>query len=142
MDPVPISMSILIRMQVRHLRSKIQPKMSSVLTNLKGDASGPNDDAPDSISIQGSGGIVWVHHVTAIGDGTDDMDGFIDVHAENVTISWCRAKDWSAVHLVILIRIPPNMHVTFHHNLFGHNRDGMPSTFSDNAYAHAYRTTG
>jgi len=110
-----------------------------IISNLKGDAPGPNDAAPDFIEITGDGGLVWIHHVTVIGDGTDDMDGFVDVHAPNVTISWSRAEDWSAVHLFYPYPDPSkDVTLTMHHNLYRNNRDRMPRTSKDNTYAHAY----
>lgn len=59
-----------------------------IIANLKGDALGPNDSAPDLIRVNGS--VVWVHHVSGIGDGSSNVDDFVDVSGgTDVTISWC-----------------------------------------------------
>ncbi len=102
-----------------------------IIANLKGDAPGPNNAAPDFVSVSDSGSIVWVHHVTVIGDGTSDMDGFVDVYGDNVTISWNRVEDWSNVHL-----LRSDSTVTLHHNLYRNSAGRHPK--ADTASAHAY----
>ena len=108
-----------------------------IFANLKGDASGPNDSAPDFISVRETGEVVWVHHVTAFGDGSDDMDGFVDIRGDYVTVSWCRVTGWAAVHLINPKDGLPSR-VTFHHNLWRDSRDRMPRTASIPARAHVY----
>jgi pectate lyase len=110
-----------------------------IIANLKGDAPGPNDSAPDFIEIQGSGGLVWVHHITVIGDGTSNMDGFVDVLADNVTLSWNRVEDWDNVHL--FYPYPDSsgrVSVTMHHNLFRNSAGRQPKLSSANVQVHAY----
>ncbi len=110
-----------------------------IFANLKGDAPGPNDAAPDFIRITGDGGLVWVHHVTVIGDGTPNMDGFVDVHSENVTLSWNRVKNWDNVHLIYPYPDPTaDVTVTLHHNLFRNSAGRQPKLSSDKVQAHAY----
>jgi len=112
-----------------------------IFANFKGDAPGPNDSAPDFIGIEGGGSVVWVHHVTVIGDGTDNMDGFVDVTtgARDVTISWCRVEDWSNIHLLRFGAV-----VTLHHNLWRNSTGRHPKVASVNqttgepGKAHAY----
>ena len=110
-----------------------------IIANLKGDAPGPNDAAPDFIGITGDGGLVWVHHVTVIGDGTSNMDGFVDVHSENVTLSWNRVLNWDNVHLIYPYPDPAaDVTVTLHHNLFRNSAGRHPKLSSANVSAHAY----
>ena len=110
-----------------------------IIANLKGDAPGPNDAAPDFISIAGDGGLVWVHHVTVIGDGTSNMDGFVDVHSENVTLSWNRVLNWDNVHLIYPYPDPTaEVSVTLHHNLFRNSAGRQPKLSRGTVFAHAY----
>ncbi len=110
-----------------------------IFSNLKADALGfPNDAAPDWLVIRDTG-TVWVHHVTAFGDGTQDMDGFVDAHAEGITLSWNRVEDWDNVHLLYPALDPTkNVTVTLHHNLFRNNNGRQPRLSQPNTYAHAY----
>ncbi len=110
-----------------------------IIANLKGDAPGPNDDAPDFIAIQGTGGLVWVYHVTVEGDGSSNMDGFVDVHSENVTLSWNRVDDWDNVHLIYPYPDSSlDVTVTLDHNLFRNCAGRTPKLQSANVQAHAY----
>jgi pectate lyase len=110
-----------------------------IIANIKGDAPGPNDDAPDFIRVQGEGGLVWIHHVTVVGDGSSDMDGFVDIHSENVTISWCRIENWDNVHLVYPYPdAGGNVSVTLTHNLYRNSAGRQPKLQSDNVRVHAY----
>jgi len=107
-----------------------------IFSNLKADANfGINDSAPDWLRISGDGGTVWVDHIIAIGDGTQDMDGFVDTHAGNVTLSWNYVRDWDNVHLLYPDVEPVT--VTLHHNLFINNHARMPR-LSQPGYAHAF----
>ena len=90
-----------------------------IIANLKGDAPGPNDAAPDFIGIYSS--LVWVHHVTVTGDGTSDMDGFVDIYGTDVTISWSRILDWSNVHL-----LNGADRITLDHNLYRNSAGRHP----------------
>jgi len=110
-----------------------------IITNLKGDAPGPNDSAPDFIVIQGSGGLVWVHHVTVIGDGSSDMDGFVDIHAPGVTLSWNRVEDWDNVHLVYPYPDESaEVTVTMHHNLLRNSAGRHPKLSRGSPFVHVY----
>lgn len=110
-----------------------------VIANLRGDAGGTaNDNAPDFVGITGS--VVWVHHVTAIGDGTSAMDGFVDVSVggTDVTVSWCRVDNWDNVHLV---RYGARM--TMHHNYYSRCTGRLPksddkSTTGVSSMVHSY----
>ncbi len=90
-----------------------------IIANLKGDAPGPNDAAPDFVGVYSN--LVWVHHVTVIGDGTGDMDGFVDIYGDNVTLSWNRVLNWSNVHL-----LNGADKITFHHNLYRDSAGRQP----------------
>jgi chitodextrinase len=107
-----------------------------IIANFRGDASGPNDSAPDLIRVRDGASLAWIYHVSGVGDGTDNMDGFVDIRGENVTVSWSRAEDWSAVHL--LNPSGGSASVTFDHNLYRNNRDRMPRTSVSTVRAHAY----
>lgn len=104
-----------------------------IIANLKTDGTGfTNDNAPDVVSVFDDGAIVWVHHVTTIGDGTNKLDGFVDVttDATDVTVSFCRAIDWDNVHLLRTTaangtKIP---RVTMHHNLYRNCTSRMSKT--------------
>ncbi len=107
-----------------------------IFSNLKADANfGVNDSAPDWIRIV-NGGTLWVDHVTAIGDGSQAMDGFVDVHTGGVTLSWNRIEDWDNVHR--LAAEPDTTTVTLHHNLFIGNRGRMPRTSLPDTFAHVF----
>jgi len=103
-----------------------------IITNFKGDAPGPNDAAPDFVSVSASGSIVWVHHVTVIGDGTSNMDGFVDIYGTDVTISWSRVLNWSNVHL-----LNGADKITFHHNLYRNSAGRQPKAYQATD-VHAY----
>ncbi len=107
-----------------------------IFANLKGDAPGPNDSAPDFIQIGGNGAIVWVHHITVIGDGTGDMDGFVDINGDAsdpyVTLSWNRVEDWDNVH-----GLRANARVTLHHNYLLNSAGRLPKV-TDDVDAHVY----
>lgn len=110
-----------------------------IITNIKGDAPGPNDDAPDFIEVRDEGGVVWVHHVTVIGDQTSNMDGFVDIHADGVTLSWNRCLDWDNACLCYPYADPANMiHVTMHHNLWDHVNGRTPKAKNANTFLHCY----
>lgn len=109
-----------------------------IFANLKADAPGPDDSAPDWILIRDTG-TVWVHHVTAIGDNSMDMDGFVDIHAPNVTCSWNLVRDWSNVHLVYPVPDDNIVTLTLHHNLFINNHSRHPRLVrSERLFAHLY----
>ncbi|MGH8532229.1 MAG: Ig-like domain-containing protein, partial [Gammaproteobacteria bacterium] len=97
-----------------------------IFANLRGDADGTaNDSAPDFIEVSGS--VVWVHHITAIGNGTAAMDGFVDVTSggTDVTISWSRAENWDNVHLLRY-----GARVTMNHNLYRKDTGRLPKSDS------------
>ena len=107
-----------------------------IFTNLRADALfGVDDAAPDWIRVAGSGGKVWVDHVTANGDGTQNMDGFADIHAGGVTLSWNRVEGWDQVHR--LAAEPDTTTVTLHHNLFRNNQGRQPRLSTPDTFAHA-----
>lgn len=104
-----------------------------IIANLKGDAIGPNDSAPDLVFVSGS--VVWVHHVTGFGNlvAPSDIDDFVDVSGgTDVTISWCRIEDWVAP-----VGLRGGGRVTLHHNLYRHDTARQPRT-TDGMRAHNY----
>lgn len=104
-----------------------------IICNLKGDALGPNDSAPDLVFVSGS--VVWVHHVTGFGnlDSPSDIDDFVDVSGgTDVTISWCRIQDW-----VASVGLRGSGRVTLHHTLFRQCSARQPRT-TNGMQAHAY----
>ncbi len=108
-----------------------------IYSNLRADALfGVDDNAPDWIRVAGTGGTVWVDHVTAFGDGTKAMDGFVDVHAGGVTLSWNLVDDWDQVHR--LAAEPDTTTVTLHHNLFRNNQGRQPRLSAPDTFAHAF----
>jgi len=110
-------------------------KTNIIISNLKGDAPGPNDAAPDWALINASS-LVWVDHITLIGDGTNDMDGAVDTTGAGVTgvtISWLRVEDWSSVH-----GIRDGTQATLHHNYWKSCRDRTPRTVDPGTNGHAY----
>ena len=106
-----------------------------IFSNFKGEAAGPNDSAPDLIQLYKGGDRVWVDHFTVIGDGSDDMDDFVDVSTAGarVTISWSRIEDWSGASLHRF-----GAEVTLHHNLWRGNRDRQPKANGVGTTSHAY----
>ncbi len=109
-----------------------------IFSNLRADANfGVDDAAPDWLRVSETGGIVWVDHVTAIGDGSDAMDGFADIHTAGVTLSWNRVENWDAVHR-IASEDGETTTVTLHHNLFRNNQGRQPRLSAPDTFAHAY----
>lgn len=104
-----------------------------IIANLKGDALGPNDAAPDLVSVRGS--VVWVHHVSGFGNLSDpsDIDDFVDVSGgTDVTISWSRMDDW-----VSPVGLRGGGRVTLHHNLYRNCTGRQPRT-TNGMLAHNY----
>ena len=99
-----------------------------IIANLKGDAPGPNDDAPDFVGIAGNGNKVWVHHVSGFGDGTGNMDGFVDTASSKygtgnamITVSWSRVEGWDNA-----FGIRSDTRATLHHNYLPNNAGRQP----------------
>ena len=128
----------------------VKDRGNIIIANLKGDAPGPDDSAPDFITIRGPGGPVWVHHVTVdggcgpLGSNCNDMDGAVDVKRGGVTLSYNRVENWDNVHLILpYITGDPETEsliakVTIHRNLFRNNNGRMPSVSGAGSRAHAY----
>ncbi len=125
-----------------------------IISNFFGDAVGPDDSAPDWITIRGPGGPVWVSHITFDGGcgpiappggfGCNDMDGVVDVKRVGVTIDHLLVKNWDNVSLIrpFLTGDPETesliAQVTLHHNLYRNNNGRQPSVSAPGGFAHAY----
>jgi len=106
-----------------------------IITNLKGDADGiENDKAPDWALVNASS-LVWIDHCTTIGDGSNNMDGSVDTTGlcTGITISWMRIEDWSGVH-----GIRDGTKATLHHNYWRSCRDRTPKSVDAGSNAHCY----
>jgi len=84
-----------------------------ILSNLKGRALGTNDQVDDFFFVPAGTSKVWMDHISTTGDGTNGMDGILDIRGTDVTMSWCKGIDWSNSHLLVAAD-----KVTFHNNLW------------------------
>lgn len=84
-----------------------------ILSNLKGRALGTNDAVDDFFFVPSGTSKVWMDHISTTGDGTNGMDGILDIRGTDVTMSWCKGIDWSNSHLLIGAD-----KITFHNNLW------------------------
>jgi len=110
-----------------------------IIANLKGDAPGPNDLAPTWLTIRGTGGPVWAHHISLdggcgpLGSECSDMDGAADIQDKMVTIDHWLVENWDNVSIV-----RDGANATFHRSLYRNNNGRMPRPSGSGSRAHAF----